>query len=212
MVPMPAMVPGAKVMPLVENCGVLSGGGKGGDAKLVRYVALLRGINVGGRRVKMDRLREIFIGMGFTRVSTFIASGNVIFSTGDDPATLGARIGERLEQVLGWDVTTFIRTPHALTQIAAHRPADHTEDRALYIIFIHSPASVDLRERFAALDAPSDRFTLSDSGCEIFWSIATKISESPLFGGKFEKAIKGVANSTRNTTSLAKLVAKLGSD
>lgn len=70
MVPMPAMVPGAKVMPLVENCGVLSGGGKGGDAKLVRYVALLRGINVGGRRVKMDRLREIFIGMGFTRVST----------------------------------------------------------------------------------------------------------------------------------------------
>ena len=43
------------------------------------YVALLRGINVGGRNVKMDRLREIFESLGFSNVETFIASGNVIF-------------------------------------------------------------------------------------------------------------------------------------
>ena len=47
-----------------------------------RYVALLRGINVGGHRIKMDRLRELFVELDLADVTTFIASGNVIFSVG----------------------------------------------------------------------------------------------------------------------------------
>ena len=46
-----------------------------------RYIALLGGINVGGHRVKMDTLRELFEALGFTNVATFIASGNIIFET-----------------------------------------------------------------------------------------------------------------------------------
>jgi uncharacterized protein (DUF1697 family) len=48
---------------------------------MTQYVAFLRGINVGGHRVKMDRLREIFEETGLSDVSTFIARGNVVFST-----------------------------------------------------------------------------------------------------------------------------------
>ena len=47
-----------------------------------QYIAFLRGINVGGHRVKMDRLRAIFIELGLQDVSTFIASGNVLFCDG----------------------------------------------------------------------------------------------------------------------------------
>jgi hypothetical protein len=48
---------------------------------LRRYVAFLRAINVGGHVVKMDRLRTLFEGLGFANVSTFIASGNVVFDS-----------------------------------------------------------------------------------------------------------------------------------
>ena len=48
---------------------------------MTKFIAFLRAINVGGRNVKMDALRQIFVEMGFAHVETFIASGNVIFDT-----------------------------------------------------------------------------------------------------------------------------------
>ena len=85
-----------------------------------RYIALLRGINVGGHRVKMDRLRGLFEARGFEDVATFIASGNVIFSSDSvDAASLGRDIEEHLENELGYEVATFIRTPAEMTATSA---------------------------------------------------------------------------------------------
>ena len=85
-----------------------------------RYFALLRGINVGGHRVKMDRLRELVEALAFEQVETFIASGNVIFSSPscDVPAT-EERIARHLQGALGYEVTTFIRSQSELDSIAA---------------------------------------------------------------------------------------------
>jgi len=52
-----------------------------------RYVALLRGINLGGHTVKMDRLKKLFEELGLKNVETFIASGNVIFESAHGPGT-----------------------------------------------------------------------------------------------------------------------------
>jgi uncharacterized protein (DUF1697 family) len=67
---------------------------------LVRYVALLRGINVGGKTlVKMAELRECVEGLGLDHVATFIASGNVLFeSREDDPAKLTRKIERAIEK------------------------------------------------------------------------------------------------------------------
>ena len=57
-----------------------------------RYVAFLRGINVGKRRLPMGQLKSAFQAMGFAEVSTFIASGNVIFSSKKSPEAIEAII------------------------------------------------------------------------------------------------------------------------
>ena len=76
-----------------------------------RYFALLRGINVGGHRVKMDRLRELVEALGFEHVETFIASGNVIFSSASrDVHTMEERIARQLQEALGYEVPTLIRS------------------------------------------------------------------------------------------------------
>src|SRR5512146_1206120 len=89
-----------------------------------RYVAFLRAINVGGASaVKMETLRRLFEQLGFDAVSTYIASGNVIFETPARSATaLEDRIEEALMQLLGHEVTPFVRTMPDLARIAAFAP------------------------------------------------------------------------------------------
>ena len=87
------------------------------------HIAFLRAINVGGHVVKMEALRAIFEDLGFAKVETFIASGNVIFDTRSrDLAALERKIEMALEQALGYQVTTFIRSVEDVARIARYQP------------------------------------------------------------------------------------------
>jgi len=93
-----------------------------------KYVAFLRAINVGGHTVKMDHLRLIFEAMGLKNVETFIASGNVIFdSTAKNSKALESKIEEFLQERLGYQVATFIRSTSEVGNIAA---TIHSETRS----------------------------------------------------------------------------------
>ncbi len=87
----------------------------------MRYLCLLRGINVGGKaRVEMARLRELFTEMGFTDVLTYINSGNVIFSSEEIPNV--SNIQQRFVAVFGFDIPTLIIGIKQFAQIAAAIP------------------------------------------------------------------------------------------
>lgn len=90
------------------------------------YIALLRGINVGGHVVKMERLRELFVELGFTHVRTYIQSGNVFFETAQtDRKILTQTIEQHLCQALGYEVPVFLRSIPELEQIVALNPFQH---------------------------------------------------------------------------------------
>lgn len=92
------------------------------------YVALLRGINSGANpMMKMERLREVFSGLGFTNVSTVIASGNVLFDlpvgeTMTDRDKLEARIEKAISSKLGFQSSTIIRTREELQTLVDATP------------------------------------------------------------------------------------------
>src|SRR3954465_332154 len=80
------------------------------DAMSVTYVAFLRGINLGKRRVKNEQLSAIFGSLGFTDVKVLIASGNVVFTAPrTDEAALTATIEQALASALGFQVSTMLR-------------------------------------------------------------------------------------------------------
>ena len=177
-----------------------------------RYVAFLRGINVGGHRIRMAALREIFEEMGFSGVSTFIASGNVIFSAGGESAdVLTDRIEGRLAERLGYDVATFLRTPAEIEAIASHEPGNAVEqggqERSTYVILLRDRASDDLRATLSAMSSANDEFRFS--GREIYWHTRGRLTESPLFGGALERATRGIENTMRNITTLRRLRGKM---
>ncbi len=182
---------------------------------MTRYVALLRAINVGGHNVKMDRLRELFVSLGFANVQTFIASGNVIFdSEAEDARTLQRRIEDHLRESLGYEVATFVRSASELADISRHRPSRHRPfgpsdldagGNSLYIAFLPDSPSTEAEQRLMAYRNEVDDFAVR--GREVYWLCRKKISESAFSGALLEKTL-GVPATIRNATTVERLVAK----
>jgi uncharacterized protein (DUF1697 family) len=176
-----------------------------------RYIALLRAINVGGHTVKMDRLRALFEELELANVTTFIASGNVIFeSAARKTGTLEQKIEKHLKESLGYAVDTFIRSAAEIAAVAGHKPfsADLLDmpGSSLYILFLRDAATDVMRKRLNDLRSETDDF--HTHGREIYWWSRGKMSESPLFTGtRLEKAV-GVSSTMRNSTTVRKMAAK----
>ena len=87
------------------------------------FVAFLRGINVGGRTVKKEILHKMFASLGFQNVTTFKQSGNVIFeSKSTNAEEIKAKIEDKLNNALGYNVAVFIRTMPQLKNIIEQNP------------------------------------------------------------------------------------------
>jgi len=89
-----------------------------------RYVAFLRGMNLGNRRIKSPELVGHFEAMGLEDVATFRASGNVVFvdPEGESESRLQKRVEEELDERLGYDVAVFLRSAKEVAAIAARDP------------------------------------------------------------------------------------------
>jgi uncharacterized protein (DUF1697 family) len=174
-----------------------------------RYFALLRAINVGGHTVKMDQLRILFSALGFANVATYIASGNVIFEASEtNTRTLEAQIERHLQQALGYEVITFIRTTSELATIAQYTPFPPTEQpvHGLYVSFLKAPLDDEVRQKLLALSTETDEFHVH--GREFYWLCRIRLSDSPLFSGTLLPKTVGVPTTMRNITTVRKLAAK----
>jgi uncharacterized protein (DUF1697 family) len=174
---------------------------------MAKYVAFLRAINVGGHTVKMDHLRGLFESLGFTEVATVIASGNVIFtSTSRSAPALEKKIEDHLQQALGYEVITFVRTTSELKAIARCRSFDASEidaaGNALYIGFLKASPSGDVPQRLASLATEDDRFHFS--GREMYWLRRKKLSDSRLSGPLLEKTL-AMRTTLRNSTTVKRI-------
>ncbi|MEK9159635.1 MAG: DUF1697 domain-containing protein [Patescibacteria group bacterium] len=96
----------------------------------MKYVALLRGINVGGNaKVEMARLRKVFESLGFNEVRTYINSGNVIFESEEkDVKKLTVQIEKAIEKTFGFAVRTVLREKENILKLAQEIPVEWTND------------------------------------------------------------------------------------
>ena len=174
---------------------------------MTQYVAFLGGVNVGGHRVSMERLRAEMRSIGLEDARTFIASGNVIFTARAAPAMLETRIEQHLGEQLGYAVPTFVRTARAVTSAAARDPfGDVPATDSQYVVFLRRAPTAGEKQATVALANPRDRFELH--GRELHWLVHGKLMDSGVKPAALAKAL-GQPSTTRNVTSLRKLVAAL---
>jgi uncharacterized protein (DUF1697 family) len=137
-----------------------------------RYVAFLRGMNLGNRRIKNDELRALFEDLEFDEVATFRASGNVIFTAGGGgEKALVERIEAGLGEGLGYEVPVFLRSGAEVREIAARQPFDPKQvkdsDGKLQVSLLRRAPAAKARREMLALATEED--LLAIEGRELYW-------------------------------------------
>jgi len=142
---------------------------------MASHVALLRGINVGGRnKVPMADLREVVTSLGHTGVSTYIQSGNVLFSTAEeDNAALAAALESAIEDRFGIWSSVVVLTRDELAQVLAANPyPDEPNPRMVHVVFLNAEPPGDLLGRISAAEsavaAKGSRDTVQPAGQVLF--------------------------------------------
>jgi uncharacterized protein (DUF1697 family) len=175
-----------------------------------RYVAFLRAVNVGGRTIKMDRLRALFEEMRLKNVETFIASGNVLFdTTARDIGALECKIEKHLQKALGIEVITYVRAMSDLPDVLTSHPfSDVSAPHTLWVGFLKQPLDADAMRKMKSIATEHDKFHVHDR--EAYWLRHTKLSDPKLAGGALQKVL-GAPTTFRNVTTIRRLAAKISS-
>jgi uncharacterized protein (DUF1697 family) len=166
------------------------------------YVALLRGVNVGGhRKVPMADLREALTAAGFGNVRTYIQSGNIVAESDDDAEAVATRISAVIETRFGHTVPVMVRTAAELDRIAA---ADPFAERGLdpskvTVTFLSGPAPVPLE---VPAGQSEEAFT---DGAEVWVYYPEGLGTSTLERTGFWKPLGSLTTTTRNVRTVLKL-------
>jgi uncharacterized protein (DUF1697 family) len=171
------------------------------------YIALLRGINVGGHKIiKMDALREAFVKMGFGDVATYVQSGNVVFKA---PMKVSGDLAKKIEEMLlrrfNMTVPVMVRTAEEMRAALRNNPFLKEKGIApdtLHVTFLSQAPQKTAVKGLDAIAAGPDRFHCC--GQEIYLHCPNGFAGTKLSINVFEKLLM-VGATTRNWNTVNKL-------
>lgn len=139
----------------------------------MKYITLLRGINVGGnKKIEMKKLKSFFESLGFENVSTYINSGNVIFET--SKKIQQKKIENALEKEFGFAIQILIKTEKEIQKIAAAIPSDWKNDTDQKTDVAYLFKEIDYKKILAELPIKKDFIDIRYVSGALFWNVKRK--------------------------------------
>ncbi len=175
---------------------------------MTRYIAILRGINVGtGRKVLMADLNVLLIKLGLENIQTYIQSGNVIFElvSPEDISDLEERLHQTISETFGFDIPVIVRTSEEIEQSITKNPFLKEKDidiEKLHLTFLNETPAAEMLEKIKAFDFSPDRFEIV--GKDVFIYCPNGYGSTKITNDFFEKKLK-VRASSRNWKTVMKL-------
>ena len=180
---------------------------------LSRHVALLRGINVGGKNMlPMKDLVGMFVAVGCEDVTTYIQSGNVVFSAqAKIVAGLGSLISKRVEEQFGLRVPVVLRTATELKKVIRSNPflqVGTADELILHVAFLADKPGAGLVAGLDAGRSTPDEFVVV--GREIYMQLVKGVAGTKLTNAYFDSKLKTVSTmrNWRTVLKLAELMSK----
>lgn len=176
-----------------------------------KYIAFLRGINVGGHhKVPMLELRKEMEKLKFENVVTLLNSGNIIFdAVTDDAENLERELSEHLEKTFGFPIPVILRSAEMINGFVIDNPFESiliTKDIRLYVSFLHRDMESDLALPWVSDDTSFKVIFKSDK--TIFSILDLSLSQTPKAMGILEKYY-GKDITTRNWNTIKRIKEKL---
>jgi len=169
------------------------------------YAVFLRGINVGGRTVKMAELRACLEELGCENVRTILQSGNVVLDSSDSAAALKTTIEGGLSKTFGYAAKVQILAIGALREITGDYPFKADEKRHSYVVFFENGLEQKLLEEAGDLDDEVERIAGGDG--VIYWQVPIGITLKSPFAKYLTLARYKAFNTNRNLNTLHKVIA-----
>ena len=183
--------------------GLLSVSSSAAGAEVARmlarvHVALLRGLNVGGKnRLPMGKLAAVFEAEGCTGVTTYIQSGNVVFSTERAAADLSRALSDRLLTAHSMDVPVVLRSGEELVAVARANPflRRGADPGALHVAFLSTEPDPVGVARLDPDRAPPDELIVT--GSEVYLHLPNGVGRTKLTNAYLDRCL-GVVSTARN--------------
>ncbi len=169
------------------------------------YIALLRGINVGGhKKVPMAELRELLTKSGLENVNTYIQSGNVIFQSSEgNKAKLEAIIHKVILEQFGFEVPILVRSKDDIKTILEACPFPKEKKIESYYIMLNEAPKKNLVVEVSQQTFPNEEFIITNNCVYIFYTLGA--GKAKLGINWFEKKLK-VKATARNYRTMVKLL------
>jgi uncharacterized protein (DUF1697 family) len=173
----------------------------------MKYVAFLRGINVGGKnKIKMEILREILDALGFQNVKTYINSGNVIFETAETAdKEIAAKIEAAIEKEFGLKIKTIVRTIDEIENIVKNNPfaGQFENDKDLHVFFLDEELPAEKRDLLLSNNSENEQYFVRNR--EIFCLLRVSVLDSLMGRDYIGKKLK-VSATARNWRTVNKIL------
>ena len=174
---------------------------------MIKYVAFLRGINVGGhRKILMADLKLMFIKMGLTNPITYIQSGNIVFeSTLTDVNELEKSITKSIKDTFNFDVPVIIRTASEMKSVVVNSPFFSPDEdiKSFHIVFLSDKPNRNNVDELKQVDFGNDQFKII--GQEVHLFVEVPYHKSKLTNKIIESKLN-CSSTTRNWKTVNKLV------
>jgi uncharacterized protein (DUF1697 family) len=172
---------------------------------MIKQIAILRGINVGGRRkLLMADLKELSTQIGLSNVSTYIQSGNVLFESSEKPKVIAEKLKKAIKDQFDYDVPVIVISLEELIHVRSENPyINEPEIKQLHYTFLESQPETDYIDNLKTIDVSPDSFVIKDR--TVYINCLKGYGTSKLTNDFFEKKLK-ITATTRNAKTLNKLI------
>ena len=170
----------------------------------VRRVALLRGVNVGGKnKMPMRALCEVFAAAGCTEAQSYIQSGNVVFRSGLPDGSLQRKLAAAIEERFGFAVPVVVRTVVEMQAALGANPFSEVAEERLAVMFLRDRPTVEALARLEAERFLPERFAVV--GGEVYLDMPNGAGRSKMTTAYFDGRLKTVGT-VRNLRTIRALV------
>lgn len=171
---------------------------------MITYVALFRGINVGGKNIlPMKDLVETLEGLGCENVKTYIQSGNAVFATRANQKKIAGDVSSRIQASHGFKPNVLLLRVAELEDAIERCPFEPTEGKALHLFFLESPPVDPNLDELEMVKSDTEAFELD---VNVFYLYAPDGIGRSKLAAKVERAL-GVPVTARNWNTVSKLAA-----
>jgi uncharacterized protein (DUF1697 family) len=170
----------------------------------VVFVALLRGINVGGKtKIAMAALRDTCVSVGCEDIVTYIQSGNVVLNSKLTADKLRTALEEAIAKDFGFNPAVMIRTAKELAAVIDRNPYSDADDKTVHVGFLHAAPNAATKKCLGAIDCAPEE--LSVVGRDIYLHLPNGMGRAAL-PVQMERCLRPTPITVRNWRTVTKLV------